>query len=638
MLGRRVLSGEAAAGSPQPVADAPDGDHPGPRVGRAQRRPQAAGVGVDGAGRARRSGSARSRAAALRGRTRDRARAQGAPAARTPSAATGAGATRRNAVRATRSTLRGPTRSRRVVGVTGGRTAQQRAHAGPQLEVAERDREEVVGSRLEGSAAASSSAGRSADHHRGHPPVPPGRLVGRPADLVEQREGAARALQAAEQSEAGTRFGGEDPGVARGPCELDAEAVRRQLGRERLAELAIGLDDEDRALVDQPSSTSSGAMPRPSRAISASTSVWTHGVGTRWPPSGSRPIRRASQLVSPGAVAFRVALEATAAHRDLAHRRLAATMTRVTTASRRPRFKTIGERCTRASSVEQRGARPCGPRRGARARVWSDGRTAHSSRAPDRGAQAHCDGGEPARRPARPAELRDRHLAGKREQRVQAAVRAHRPGVSSGRLARVRARAAARRRDVADGSDGRRAGSRGSARRSRSHWRRAHPARCVRAGAGALRSRCRDRRPAGRRQGRAGRPPLAWSHRPRSGVSAPARAASRGEMRGGGAHRCFLSGGSGGGGGSLRYYDSQGGGDHRRLCSRPHGLPRPPSSRAIERLRRLADRARRTLRARASGRGAGDCTAKGRATARPFSPAMTRGNSSVRCVFGRSGG
>ena len=97
------------------------------------------------------------------------------------------------------------------------------------------------------------------------------------------------------------------------------------------------------------SSTSRGLTPRPRRAISASTSLWIHGVGASCPPSGSMPSRRASQLVSP--------LELPARSYLIRPQRIAISLMlrpcrslAAITASLSLRFRMIGLRCRRCIS------------------------------------------------------------------------------------------------------------------------------------------------------------------------------------------------------------------------------------------------------------------------------------------------
>ena len=91
-----------------------------------------------------------------------------------------------------------------------------------------------------------------------------------------------------------------DVGLA-GRDDQRTVALAFQRGLDLLMQAAIGAGDMEigRGGRLQDSSTSRGAMPSPSRAIRASVSLCTHGLGPTPGPQGSSPTRRASQLVSP---------------------------------------------------------------------------------------------------------------------------------------------------------------------------------------------------------------------------------------------------------------------------------------------------------------------------------------------------
>lgn len=135
-------------------------------------------------------------------------------------------------------------------------------------------RAEVVRPGLEGAQQVELACLR-AHHDRRQRPVPWAVCVLAAAYLLQQRERPARRVQPSEYGESGRVRRGEHARVLGGPSQLDAEAVGDELVGDRVAQLAIGLDHQNRSVelrVHQ-SSTSRGLTPSPLRAIRASTSL-----------------------------------------------------------------------------------------------------------------------------------------------------------------------------------------------------------------------------------------------------------------------------------------------------------------------------------------------------------------------------
>ena len=119
---------------------------------------------------------------------------------------------------------------------------QQRSQAGLAARGSRQVSREVIRAGLE-RAQHVELAGTGTDDDRGQ-----GAIRKRPragmAYLLEQLEGTARGVEPAEHGERRRIRAGQDASVLCAAGELDAEAIRRQLLDDRLAEVPVGLDDE----------------------------------------------------------------------------------------------------------------------------------------------------------------------------------------------------------------------------------------------------------------------------------------------------------------------------------------------------------------------------------------------------------
>jgi hypothetical protein len=228
-------------GSDEPVADAADVDDPLPADG-VELAAQAAGVAVEGPGAAG-SWVAPYRAQQL-GRTKDAPGIAGEVDEQLVfhAAEVEASAVERGGVGGGVDRQRADLYDPSVPRARG--AAKDGPQAGAQLQVARRVGHDVVGTGLEGPQEVGLLDVR-AEHDDRHVLLPGG-VRAAAADRAQQRESAVERAKCAEHHERRGFLAGEDGGVASAAGERGGMLVGDQLLDDGLAEVAVGLDDEDR--------------------------------------------------------------------------------------------------------------------------------------------------------------------------------------------------------------------------------------------------------------------------------------------------------------------------------------------------------------------------------------------------------